>query len=113
MARAFDRSHVFELWSLGCRDIIRETYDSSLRMGRSAFEALGVPHERAVEMTAAFEAMDRRSLSEVADYYDANIPPWENEALIKRAKELRDEWDPLLQQQMADIIGREDLEDDE
>lgn len=113
IARAIDRNHVFELWSLGCRDIIRETYDSSLRIGRSAFEALGVSRDRAIEMTAAFETMDRRSLAEVADYYDVNIPPWENEALIKRAKELRDEWDPLLQQQMADIIGREDLEDDE
>ncbi|MCL4674137.1 MAG: cation:proton antiporter, partial [Sphingomonadaceae bacterium] len=41
-ARAIDRNHVFELWSYGCRDIIRETYDSSIRMGRSAYEALGI-----------------------------------------------------------------------
>ena len=41
IARAVDRNHVYDLWHAGCRDIIRETYDSSLRMGRSAFEALG------------------------------------------------------------------------
>ena len=41
MARAVDRMHVYDLWAFGCRDIIRETYDSSVRMGRSAFEALG------------------------------------------------------------------------
>ena len=36
IARAIDRWHVYDLWSAGCRDIIRETYDSSIRMGRSA-----------------------------------------------------------------------------
>ncbi|MEO0920699.1 MAG: cation:proton antiporter, partial [Pseudomonadota bacterium] len=30
VARAVDRGHVFDLWAAGCRDIIRETYDSSL-----------------------------------------------------------------------------------
>ncbi len=112
IARAFDRTHVFELWSLGCRDIVRETYDSSLRIGRSAYEALGIPHDRAMEMTAAFERMDSRSLREVADYYDINVPPSENEAFIERMRTLRKEWDPALQRQMADIIGREDLEND-
>ena len=36
IARAVDRNHVYDLWAAGCRDIIRETYDSSTRMGRSA-----------------------------------------------------------------------------
>lgn len=113
IARAFDRNHVFELWALGCRDIVRETYDSSLRMGRSAYEALGVSHSRAMEMTEAFEKMDRRSLRELADYYDIDIPAFENEALVNRVRELRNEWDPLLQQQMANILGRDDLDDEE
>ena len=42
VARAMDRHHVYELWSAGARDIIRETFDSSLRAGRSALEALGM-----------------------------------------------------------------------
>ena len=41
IARAKDRDHVYHLWAMGCRDIVRETYDASLRMGRSAYEALG------------------------------------------------------------------------
>jgi monovalent cation:H+ antiporter-2, CPA2 family len=41
IARARTREHVYDLYAAGCRDIIRETYDSSLRMGRSVFEALG------------------------------------------------------------------------
>ncbi len=46
IARAVDRNHVYDLWSVGCRDIVRETYDSSLRMGRSAIEALGIRPRR-------------------------------------------------------------------
>jgi len=113
IARAFDRAHVFELWSIGCRDIIRETYDGALRIGRSAYEALGAPRSRAIEMVEAFEKMDRNSMQEIAGYYDATIPMSENQAFIKRVRELRNEWDPLLQQQMAEILGREDLEDEQ
>jgi CPA2 family monovalent cation:H+ antiporter-2 len=41
VARAVDRHHVYELWAAGCRDIIREHFDSSVRAARSALEALG------------------------------------------------------------------------
>ena len=40
-ARAMDRNHVYELWGAGCRDIIRDTFDSAVRTGRSVYEALG------------------------------------------------------------------------
>jgi CPA2 family monovalent cation:H+ antiporter-2 len=111
IARAFDRSHVFELWSLGCRDIIRETYDSSLRMGRSAYEALGINHERAVKLADAFERMDRKSMEPMADAFDIDTPPWENEEMIALIKKLRSEWDPLLREQMAEIMGRDSLDE--
>ncbi len=106
IARAVDRNHVYKLWSLGCRDIIRETYDSSLRMGRSAFEALGIDRQQAQALTDAFEEMDRSSMREVADLHDVNIPAWENEPLIEKVKELRAEWDPILRAQMDDIMKR-------
>ena len=106
LARAKDRNHVYELWSYGCRDIVRETYDSSLRMGRSAFEALGIDHQQAMAMSDAFEEMDRTSMREVADLYDANVPPSRNEPLLAKVRELRQEWDPVLRAQMEDIIHR-------
>lgn len=105
-ARAIDRNHVYELWAYGCRDIIRETYDSSLRMGRSVFEALGVDRQQAQAMTDAFEEMDRSSMREVADLYDMDIPFQENEALVAKVKELRKEWDPILREQMKEILER-------
>ncbi|MDN3645405.1 cation:proton antiporter [Pontixanthobacter aestiaquae] len=105
-ARAVDRSHVYELWAYGCRDIIRETYDSTLRMGRSAYEALGMDRQQAVAAKDAFEEMDRRAMREVADLYDMDIPFDENEALIAKVKELRAEWDPIMREQMDEILNR-------
>ena len=111
VARAYDRSHVFELWSLGCRDIIRETYDSSLRMGRSAYEALGISSERATAMTEKFEELDRSTMRPMADAFEFGTPPWENEEMIALIKKLRSEWDPLLREQMAQIMGQDDLDE--
>ena len=111
VARAYDRSHVFELWSLGCRDIIRETYDSSLRMGRSAYEALGISSERARAMTEKFEELDRSTMRPMADAFEFGTPPWENEEMIALIKKLRSEWDPLLREQMAQIMGQDDLDE--
>ncbi|NVE94027.1 cation:proton antiporter domain-containing protein [Altererythrobacter lutimaris] len=106
IARAIDRNHVFELWSYGCRDIVRETYDSSVRMGRSAYQALGIDRQNAQAMADAWEEMDRRSLREVADFYDMSIPYHENEPLMDKVKTLRAEWDPVLQEQMEEILRR-------
>ncbi|MEM9438612.1 MAG: NAD-binding protein, partial [Pseudomonadota bacterium] len=91
VARARDRHHVYELWSLGCRDIIRETYDSSLRMGRSTFEALGYSREVAEEMVQAFNDSDRETMIEVADVFDVNIPAAENPAYIEKVRTLLEE----------------------
>ncbi len=105
-ARAVDRNHVYELWAYGCRDIIRETYDSTLRMGRSAYEALGMDRQQAEAAKDAFEEMDRRAMFEVAELYDMDVPFDENEPLIAKVKELRAEWDPILREQMDDILKR-------
>ncbi len=105
-ARAIDRNHVYELWSYGCRDIVRETYDSSLRLGRSAYEAMGIDRQQAQAMTDAFENMDRSSMRQVADLYDNDIPYWENDPLMAKVKELQSEWDPVLREQMDTILKR-------
>ena len=107
IARAVDRDHVYRLYELGCRDIIRETYDSSIRIGRSAFEALGIEHERAMEMARTFDMTDRRSMVEVADVYDTTIPAHENKELVARVKAIAEEWEPDLRRKMDDIrLGR-------
>lgn len=111
IARAIDRTHVFQLWSLGCRDIIRESYDSSLRMGRSAYEALGISADRAAKMSDAFEEMDRSTMLPLAEAFDFDVPPWDNEEMVALVKKLRSEWDPLFREQMAEIMGQDDLDE--
>jgi CPA2 family monovalent cation:H+ antiporter-2 len=114
MARAIDRDHVYHLYATGCRDIIRETYDSSLRMGRSAFEALGHPRPHAEAMTEAFQDMDREAMITVADVYDLSIPPTENEAYLNRVREILGPWQEELGEKMraiAEAKPEEDLAD--
>ena len=105
MARAVDRNHVYDLWYAGCRDIIRETYDSSVRMGRSAYEALGVPADEAAAMAEAFNRVDRQGMIDVADAYDPNIPTTENQAYIDRVREIAGPRQEALAAEMRQIRG--------
>ena len=107
IARATTRHHVYELWAVGCRDIIRETYDSSLRMGRSAYEALGISRETAQAMADAFDRTDRRSMVHMADLYDPDIPPSENQAYVDAVREIRSEWTLELGREMDEIRAKE------
>ncbi len=104
IARAVDRNHVYELWAHGCRDIIREGYDSSLRIGRSAYEALGEPRDIAESMKDMFNDMDRQAMIEVADAYDVTIAPHENEAYLNKVKDLVSTWEPELNQRIQSIM---------
>ncbi|MEO0607204.1 MAG: NAD-binding protein, partial [Pseudomonadota bacterium] len=104
IARSVDRHHTYELWAHGCRDIIRETYDSSLRIGRSAFEALGTSRETAEEMKKAFDEMDQNSMIEVADVFDINIPGHENDAYVAKVRERAESWESDLHDRMMEIM---------
>jgi len=103
MARARNRHHVYDLWAVGCRDIIRETYDASIRMGRSAYEALGVPHDAAETMANAFDEMDRKAMVEVAGLYIPGIPPTENEAYMDAVQVIRGTWQDELSAELTEI----------
>jgi CPA2 family monovalent cation:H+ antiporter-2 len=104
IARAVDRHHVYELWAAGCRDIIRENYDSSLRMGRSALEALNIPKDRAQMMVDAFNRADRSSMISLADAYDPNIPVMENEAYIARVQDILGPREAAMNAEMMHIL---------
>lgn len=106
VARAVDRHHVYDLWAYGCRDIIRETYDSTMRMGRSAFEALGIEQEKAQEMVDIFSEFDKEMLREAADVYEIGVPFEENHAYIERINKIFDEKEPEIKQQMREICDR-------
>ena len=103
IARARDRHHVYDLWAAGCRDIIRETYDSSLRMGRSAFEALGEKQEVAQALVDAFNRTDRKSMIHAAEVYDPNVPVMENQDYVDRVIEIGQTWAKELEEEMDGI----------
>ena len=90
VARALDRHHVYELWAAGCRDIIRDTFDSSVRAGRSALEALGVHPYDAERQVRGFLLNDREQMFSLASVYDPDVPAHENEAYVRRAREFLD-----------------------
>lgn len=103
IARATDRDHVYDLWFHGCRDIIRETYDSTLRMGRSAFEAMGIARDTAEAMIAAFNDRDRDAMLEIAEVHQVGVAPHENEAYVERVRERRGDWEAEILARMQEI----------
>ena len=105
VARAVDRNHVYDLWHVGCRDIIRDTYDSSLRMGRSAIEALGYSRDQAQRMTDAFADIDRKGMLSVAEHYDPAIPTLENEAYVASIRAGASSWEAELTAKMEVIMS--------
>ena len=87
VARARDRIHVYELYNAGANDIIRETFDSAVRAGRSALEAFGIHPYEAEKISAAFQKNDRQILYNLARIYDPDIPVTENAAYIAGVRE--------------------------
>ena len=104
VARAIDRDHVYDLWHAGCRDIVRETYDSSLRMARSSIEALGYNRDQAGRMTDAFTELDRGSMVMAAEHYDPDVPMHENDAYMGRVRELRGDWEAEMTVRVQKIM---------
>lgn len=97
IARAVDRHHVYDLWAVGCRDIIRETFDSSLRIGRSALIALGISEEKTQQISTMFGEIDRSFMREMADLYNPDIPDHENAPYVAKVIELNEEWARQIQ----------------
>ena len=96
VARAYDRLHVYDLYAAGCDDIIRETFDSAVRAGRSALEALGVHPYEAEKIVKTFVKGDRISLRKLAELYDPDLPPSQNPAYVAMAKQARREEEDMM-----------------
>lgn len=103
IARAVDRHHVYDLYAYGCRDIIRETYDSTLRMGRSVFEALGVSRAKADQLVDVFNQHDRELMINLADVYQIGVPFHENPAYVSALQQMLAEKEPEVKQRMQAI----------
>jgi len=58
LVRAFDREHALELVALDVDFQIRETFESAVRFGQAALEALGVDPEEAARISAEVRRLD-------------------------------------------------------
>ena len=98
VSRAIDRHHVYELYAAGCRDIIRDTFDSAVRAGRSAMEGMGVHPYDAQRRSKEFASADRKALAALAPVYDPSLPGHQNKEYVRRVKE-------IAAQQEAELRG--------
>ena len=73
IARAFDRNHCYALFNAGASDVVRETFDSSIRAGRYALENLGMSRGKARQVSFVFYKHDRASLKILAKKWDPAI----------------------------------------
>ncbi len=107
VARAWDRRHVYRLYAAGANDIVRETFDSSVRAGRYALEAMGVKRETAKESAELFTKHDRRAVRKLAQVWDPAVPVFENEKYIALSRQLVEEINQAMQSDQPLDKGRD------
>jgi len=96
VARAYDRTHSYELFQAGANDIVREMFDSSLRAGRYVLENIGLSDYEAAEAEKVFYQHDRHSVRELAKLWKPGVAPKDNAAYIARARELEKDLETAL-----------------
>ncbi|MFB6349778.1 monovalent cation:proton antiporter-2 (CPA2) family protein [Moraxella sp. ZJ142] len=102
IARAHDRHHVFELAQAGTDVQVRETFDSALRTGKQALQALGIERDKVHEIGDMFFGIDRHNVKLMADVYDPNIAAYQNDAMNKLAIEQDEQIALAVQQILAE-----------
>jgi monovalent cation:proton antiporter-2 (CPA2) family protein len=91
LARARNRRHAHLLMDRGVSRLVRETFYSSLRLGKMVLEDLGVPEGEARRAVQVFEGYDERNLLETHAYYK------DERQLIQSARQAADELSGLFE----------------
>ena len=96
IARAHDMRHMFELRDLGVEVIERETFESSLELGRAALTAITGDAERAKRTVKAFARHDSVVLSKLYAVHKSDI-----DANVSISNELREQFARTLREDEA------------
>ena len=96
IARAYDREHVYELYRAGADDIVREMFDSALRVGRYVLEGVGLTKTESFELERLFFDMDRASVRALAEVWKPGVPIDQNAEYIALAKGLNRDLETAL-----------------
>ena len=78
IARAFDRFHTFDLYNSGADEIVRETFDSAVRTGRLALEALGMESATAKAIAKYYFKADRHEVELMSQVYEPGMAIFNN-----------------------------------
>lgn len=101
IVRARDRVNVYELFEAGADNIVREMFDSSLRVGRYVLEHAGLSEYEAAELEKIFYRMDRHGLRELAEVWKPGVPAEDNPAYLERSKALNTAMENALMERFA------------
>ena len=96
IARAYDRRHVYKLYQLGTNDIVRETFDSALRAGRYALEAMGVHPAESERAATLFADAELKGIRKLAEVYDPDVPLAQNKEYVRLAKQIQAELEKAM-----------------
>ena len=105
IARAYDRNHVYALYQAGANDIVREFFDSSVRVARYMLEHMGWSDYDAHRAATEFTHADRHALLELAELWDPDIPPERNTAYIEAAREINKEFFTGFLANLTEIVN--------
>lgn len=103
VARATDRVHVYELYQAGANDIVRETFDSSIRAGRYVLENMGFSEYEAAKLSQTYYRIDRGAMRDLAELWVPGQPVHLNQPYIERAKRLDSDLETALIQELYDV----------
>ncbi len=86
VARAYDRVHVYELYRAGADQIVREMFDSSLRVGRYVLEQMGWSETEAHEARETFFRHDREAMLNLAKVWKPGVSIKDNPEYTEQAR---------------------------
>ena len=111
VARALDRVHVYELFQAGANDIVRETFDSSIRAGRYVLENMGLSEYEAAKVSQAYFRIDRAAMRDLAQVWVPGQPVHLNQAYVERAKQLDRDLEIAMTEELFDVRAMEPSKD--
>lgn len=97
IARASDRDQVYKLYSAGASDIVRETFDSSVRASTYALQALGDNEQQAKLRMQRFVEHDKKAILEMAKVWRADVKNSNNAEYIELAKSIAQQLEDVMQ----------------
>ncbi len=108
VARARDRVHVYELYQAGADEIVRETFDSSIRAGRYVLENMGFTDYEAAQISKTYFKLDRAALRDLAALWVPGQPIHLNDAYVARTKQMEADLEAALMDALDQVRDEKD-----